>query len=139
MDAIEYFCEVVKPNYQEHLAEPDDFRMLWNALVAMNTMAEFIALHRIGYAEMSRDELSKRGDAIRDQNLVDLKHCVNNLKHVRSIKDTPKQPVKFSTVATSTGISGGNPMTWTIGSHDLAIVCHKAFATLTGLPELQKA
>jgi hypothetical protein len=43
MDAAEFFNTVVKRNYEEFTNNPNDFRSLWNAIVSMNTVPEYIA------------------------------------------------------------------------------------------------
>ena len=49
------FCyNVVKPNYDEFVRSPNDTRLLWNALVSMNTVAEYLALERLGYPQAGR-------------------------------------------------------------------------------------
>jgi len=49
MDAKEFFSAVVVENYKEAIADPANLRKLWNAAVSMNTVAEYLALHRAGY------------------------------------------------------------------------------------------
>jgi hypothetical protein len=46
MDAREFLWKIVVPNYAEFYKSPNDIRLLWNALVSMNTVPEFLALHR---------------------------------------------------------------------------------------------
>ena len=46
MDARDFFHEVVKPNYDEFFRSPNDIRLLWNVLVSMNTLPEFLALQQ---------------------------------------------------------------------------------------------
>jgi len=41
VDAREFFNTVVKPNYAEFSRHPTDIRLLWNALISMNTVAEY--------------------------------------------------------------------------------------------------
>jgi hypothetical protein len=44
MDAKEFFSVVVVENYKEAIADPANFRKLWNAALSMNTVAEYLAL-----------------------------------------------------------------------------------------------
>jgi hypothetical protein len=84
MDAREFFNTVVKRNYQEFTLNPDDFRSLWNAIVSMNTVAEYLALEQLQYAQVPREKLDTTAKQIRDkdQSLIDLKSCAEALKHV---------------------------------------------------------
>ena len=96
MDASEFFSTVVKRNYQEFIGftgNPDDFRSLWNAIISMNTVPEYMALHQLGYAQVSRDQLARTANQIRDkgQSLIDLKFCAEALKHGRKIPRKQKQ------------------------------------------------
>ena len=60
MDAREYFQRIVVPDYAHFQQSPSDIRLLFNALVSMNTVPEFLALHRLGYAvDISREELDE--------------------------------------------------------------------------------
>ena len=136
MDAAEFFRDVVKPNYQESVNNPHSFRSLWNTLVSMNTVAEFVALERIEYAAVSRNKLMESANVLRDQSLADLKFCVEALKHVRKIEDNKKLDEKFTILATSTGISPHDQTTWEIGPYKLTELRQRAFATLTTFPEL---
>jgi hypothetical protein len=136
MDAREFFREVVKPNYEESLKNPHSYRLLWNALVSMNTVAEFVALERLEYSPTSRKELMQSANVLRDQSLADLKFCVETLKHIRKIEDKPKSNQKFTTVETSTGILSHDPATWRVGSYELRDVLRRAFNTLIAFPEL---
>jgi len=85
----EFFHHVVKKNYEAHCSQPNDFHHLWNAVVSMNTVAEYLALERVDYAEISREDLAQRANKIRDKtlHLGDLKYCAETLKHVRKIVD----------------------------------------------------
>ena len=130
MDASEFFNTVVKPNYKEFIEKPDDFRLLWNAIISMNTVAEYVALEQHGYAQVSRDVLARSAKQIRNKDLDDLKYCAETLKHARKIIDN-KQGLKLTTVATSTGILANDKTTWTTGSHDLVDVAQRAFGTLS--------
>ena len=48
MDTSEFFNMVVKRNYQEFTSNPDDFRLLWNAIISMNSVPEYMALDQHG-------------------------------------------------------------------------------------------
>jgi hypothetical protein len=143
MDTSEFFNTVVKPNYEEFTRKPDDFSVLWNAIISMHTVAEFLALDQLEYADVSRRKLGETANQIRknDQRLKDLKSCAETLKHVRNIPSAPKQ--KSNTVAlsstnptltiSSTTVSSMDRTTWTIGPYDLVGVAHQAFAALSAL------
>jgi hypothetical protein len=73
MDALEFFEKIAKPNYEEAKRAPDDLRLLWNAVVSLNTIVEFVVLHRCNYeADLERNELLKKADKYekRFQNLT---------------------------------------------------------------------
>jgi hypothetical protein len=67
MDASEFFREVVKSNYEESVKNPHSFRSLWNALVSMNTVAEFVALERLEYSPTSAKELMQSANMLHDK------------------------------------------------------------------------
>ncbi len=67
MDAKGFFSQVIDKNYKEWKADPDDFTKYWNAAVSMNTAAEFLALHRGGYPELTRTEVDVKVAAIRSE------------------------------------------------------------------------
>ena len=127
MDAREYFQRIVVPNYSRFQQSPNDIRLLFNALVSMNTVPEFLALHRLGYAlDISREKLDEEAEAIRaDLRLTALQFCANMFKHVRRIR---RGSSEF--IASSTAVSPVDQGTWTILGDDLVEVVHKAFATL---------
>jgi predicted RNA-binding protein with EMAP domain len=147
MDVSEFFNTVVKPNYQEFTRRSDDFRLLWNAIISMNTVAEHVALERLQYASVSREVLARTANQIRDKDLDELKYCAEALKHVRKIEALKHvrnniEDVKifaggqgFVTI-TSSHVSANDRATWTIGSHNLVDVAQRAFKTLSALPEL---
>jgi len=135
MDTSEFFNTVVKRNYQEFIGfagNPDDFRLLWNAIISMNTVPEYMALDQLGYAQVSRDDLARTANQIRDkdQSLIDLKFCAEALKHVRKIPRKQQQDSVTSTVS-STVASPIDRATWTIGPHDLVDVAQRAFKALS--------
>jgi hypothetical protein len=145
MDASEFFNTVVKRNYQEwtgFAGNPDDFRLLWNAIISMNTVPEYMALDQHRYAPVSREVLDDTAKQIRgkDQSLIDLKFCAEALKHVRKIPRKQKQGsvthMSTSTnpvTVTSTNVSSIDRATWTIDGHDLVDVAQRAFNALSTL------
>jgi len=139
MTASEFFRDVAKGNYLQFTSNPGSRRLLWNAIVSMNTVAEYVALDRLGYSQVSRQTLDQASRQIRDTNpiLSDLKYCAETFKHVRKIKDHPNLTVPFTTIATSTGVADHDVATWKIDQHDLSQVLEKAFAALSGLSELK--
>jgi hypothetical protein len=135
MDARQFFQDVVRRNYFEFFDHPDDIRLLWNAVVSMNSVAEFLALHQLNYAEVSPDQLNQTAKQKREQHrLLDLKFCAETLKHVRKIKD--QRGGAFTSVASSTGITSDRA-TWMISQFDVVDVLRNAFAKLDQLPQLK--
>jgi hypothetical protein len=136
MDAQQYFQRIVVPDYADFQQSPNDIRLLFNALVSMNTVPEFLALHRLGYAlNISREKLDEEAEAIRvDLCLTALQFCANMFKHVRRV---PRRSSEF--IASSTDISSDDQGTWTVLGDDLVEVVHKAFAAFNSLPELKTA
>jgi hypothetical protein len=104
MDAKEFFSLVVVENYKEAIADPANLRKLWNAAVSMNTVAEYLALHRAGYPTLERWEVDEKAKAVRSQypNLKAIKSYADRLKHVR--KHEAQQ-----VTASSTSISPQDP------------------------------
>jgi len=136
MDAREFFQDVVKPNYDEFVQSPDNIRLLWNVVVSMNTVPEFLALHRLRYPpDLPRKELDAEADGIRDElsGFLKLQFCANTLKHVRKITGSP---AAFELQASSTGLLPDEKSTWSVAGYDLVAVVHKAFATLQEIAEL---
>jgi hypothetical protein len=134
MDTSEFYNTVVKRNYQEFTRNPDDFRSLWNAIISMNTVPEYMALDQHGYTAVSRDALAQTANQIRNKHpsLLDVKFCAEALKHVRKIPPKNKQG-PFTMTGSSTTVSPINRATWIIESHDLADVAQRAFTTLSAL------
>jgi len=132
IDATEFFND-------EFTLNSDSRRLLWKAIISMNTVAEYVALDRLGYGQVSRDALSKAAEQIREKSPVlnDLKCCAETFKHVRKIKDHRRLGSGFSTIATSAGVSE-EPATWKIGQYDLVDVLSRAVAALSSLSELNK-
>jgi hypothetical protein len=121
---------IVRPNYYAFYQAQNDIRLLWNALVSMNTVPEFLVLHRRNYQplDIEREELGSEAEKIRDElGFEELHFCANTFKHVRKIKGSG---AKFELQASSTGVSPHDQATWVLDGHDLKEVVHGAFATL---------
>jgi hypothetical protein len=103
LTAGEFFREVAKRNYEEFTRSRSDFRLLWNAMVSMNTVAEYLALHERGYQPVRRDVIGMKAEEIRNRypSLREVKFCAETLKHVRKL--TGGRNVAFS--ASSTAVS----------------------------------
>ena len=137
MDAKEFFREIAKANYAEFLANPNSRRRLWNAIVSMNTVAEYVALHRLEYAEVPRETLDQEAQIVRATAPVfdELKYCAETFKHVRKIRDHRALATPFTTISTSTGVADDS-VTWKINSYDLVQVVMRAASEFEKLPEL---
>jgi hypothetical protein len=100
----------------------------------MNTVPEYLALHRWGYALLvKREVLDGEAQKIRNQfGLIELQFCANTFKHVRKINRG-----EFKLTATSTGVTPNYQATWIIGTYDPVTVVHKVFAALKEIPELR--
>ena len=86
MDTGEFFQNVARRNYFEFFERGDDIRLLWNAVVSMNSVAEYLALHQQNYARISQNQLTRTAKQIREQHhLLDLKYCAETFKHIRKI------------------------------------------------------
>ena len=134
MDARELFQEVVSPNYREFIERPNDIRLLWNALVSMNSVAEYLAIERLKYVSTSRQVIMYVAGNVREQyDLEDLGLCADTLKHLRK---TSGSRAKFGITATSTGVSS-DPATWEINDLKFVDVLRRAFAKLNDIPELK--
>jgi hypothetical protein len=121
IDARKYFQRIVVLNYAHFQQSSNDIRLLFNALVSMNTAPEF----KYGL-DIGREVLDQDARAIRDElGLTALQFCANMFKHVRLI---PRRSSEF--IASSTSISPYYQGTWTVLVCDLAGVVHKAFAAL---------
>lgn len=132
MDAKEFFQTIVKPNYQESDRNPDDLRLLWNAVVSMNTVAEYVALDRLGYSSsLIRSKITSEADKIRKQfvELDKLNECAVTFKHVRRHKGQVR-------VATATGVSPDRPSTYRIDGDDLRLVLNQAYVAISQFQEL---
>jgi hypothetical protein len=104
---------------------------------SMNTVAEYFALHNLGYEQVPRSVPDRKAQQIREQikELSDLKYCAETFKHVRKIKD--HHGSAFTTIATSTGVASDDQTTWQIDQYDLVNVLQRAFATLGEILELK--
>jgi len=66
MDAYEFFHQIVEPNCKNALRPSYHLRLAWNAIVSLNTVPEFIVLHRLGYqTDVDRDLLYRETEDIR--------------------------------------------------------------------------
>jgi hypothetical protein len=139
MKAAEFFRDIVEANYNEARANPNDLRLLINAILSMNTIAEFVALDRIDYTSVDRKQLNEKANDIRNASpaLKNLKICAETLKHVRKLPQ--KSNDDFSLIPSSTGLSSYQPSTWVIKSpqmdYDLRGVLDNAFETIKQFPE----
>ena len=111
MDAADFFRDVVKPNYEAFCVDQNQLQGLWNAVVSMNTVAEYVALDRLGYEDLNREKLDKQAHAVREGNpiLLDLKVCADTLKHVRKLER--KVRTEVTSILSSTGILSNQPTT----------------------------
>jgi hypothetical protein len=133
MDARERFEKVVVPNYTDFVRNPNDFRSLDNVIGSMNTVAEYLGLHRSGYPpHVSRNERRRNVQTIRQGALKDLQTCADVLKHTR----IGLEQGGVTSTLSSTGIDTADPTTWKVGGLDLVQVAHDAFAALKQVPEL---
>jgi hypothetical protein len=136
VNAREFFTAVVVENYRASKAAPASFAALWNAIVSMNTVAEYVALDRLGYARLTRNDIDRAAETVRAQysELRDIKICAETLKHVR--KHLGQQ-----VIATSTGVDTGDPTTWELqdGSklHDLRATLERAYVVVSTMPEIK--
>lgn len=111
MDAREFFQNVVTPNYAEFLRSPNNIRLLWNIVVSINSVPEFLALHRLKYSlDLPREALDLEAEKIRNEldGFVELQFCANTLKHVRKIR---RSGTKFTLEASSTGLLPDDQLT----------------------------
>ena len=127
MDAREYFQLIVRPNYYEFYGAQNSIRLLWNTIVSMNTVPEYLVP-----PEVYREELDAKAQKIREElGLTELQYCANRFKHVRKL---PRG--HSNATASSTNIEPIDLATWVLDWHDLVQVAHDAFATLSEIPEL---
>ena len=134
MDAKQFFNEVVAPNYSDAHQDPGNFRFVSNAITCMNTVAEFIALERLGYPpQLERSDLETAANKIRKANppLCELKYWVETLKHVRKL--TNAKGSSHQVTASSTSVSPSNPSTW----QHLSDLMERAFTKMKTFKELK--
>jgi len=93
MDAREFFQLIVEPNYYEFYRAQNSIRLLWNAIVSMNTAPEFLVLDRQKYRlDLLREEIEREAQKIREElGLIELQYCANTFKHVRKIPSGSRQ------------------------------------------------
>jgi hypothetical protein len=133
MDAREYFQLIVRPNYYEFYGAQNSIRLLWNTIVSMNTVPEYLVLDRLKYPlELKREVLDAEAQKVREElGLTELQYCANTFKHVRKL---PRG--HSNATASSTNIEPIDLATWVLDGHDLVQVAHSAFATLSKIPQL---
>jgi hypothetical protein len=138
MNAAEFFPAIAKPNYNEFLRNPEDLRLLWNAVVSMNTVAEYVALERLDHRQFPRTDLLTAVNKIRDDfpALSRLNYYVVNFKHVKKLKKD--HGGIFATIATSPGVSPDDRTSWEMGPFSPMEILRDAFETLTAFPELTR-
>ena len=109
MDAKEFVREVVVPNCEEFKADPTSFRKLWNAVVSMNTVPEWMAFDRVGYTSLKQSEIETAYKDVRKQHpeFGPIKAGTEMLKHVRLLADG-------KVTVSSTGIQVDDPKTWVL-------------------------
>jgi len=140
MDAREFFETVVKPNYYEAKSNRDDFRLIWNAIVSMNTVPEYVALERLKYIH-DRQAVDDESVQIRNahQPLSNLKTCAEALKHARKQQRTKVglYAAPPAITVTSTAVNTSQPSTWVIGGDDLMTLLDQSLQVLMRFPELK--
>jgi hypothetical protein len=129
MDAREFFQLIVEPNYYEFYRAQNSIRLLWNAIVSMNTAPEFLVLDRQKYRlDLLREEIEREAQKIREElGLIELQYCANTFKQVRKIPSRRS----FEFTASSTGVDPIDQATWVLDGHDLVQVAHDSFAKLS--------
>jgi len=130
MDAREYFQDIVQRSYYEYCQNPKDIRLLWHAIVSMNSVPDYIAVDRFGYVlEVDRKEFDAEVRKVRKElDLTELQYCANTLKHVRRI---PRD--QFTATASSTSVDAADQDTWVFDGHDLVQVAHDSFNKLNAI------
>ena len=112
MDAKDFFEKIVVPNYEDAINNPNDLRRTYNAIITVNTAAEFLALDKLGYAAgLKAEDLAQEANAIRNkhQPLSRLKYHADTMKHVRKLRDVDE---KISATSSSTAFSVADPASW---------------------------
>ena len=135
MDAREFFHNIVVPNYNEFVQKPNDVRLLWNTIVSMNTVPEFLVYHRRKYpAHIPRNELFREAETVRAglNGFVQLQICADAFKHVR--KNLKGQE---GLQATSTGLLPDDQATWIVAGYNPVKILHETFAALKEVAELK--
>jgi hypothetical protein len=136
MNAAAFFQDVAKRNCEDFIRKPDDFRLFWNAMVSMNTVAEYLALHDFGYKDVSRKTLSEGANTIRElHNLTDLKFDAETFKHVRKIEDYRDKT--FEMIATSTAILPNDSTTWSPSFDDPVKAIQDMVIKFDAIPALE--
>jgi hypothetical protein len=133
MNAKQYFDTVVVPNYLDARQDPNNFRLVSNAITCMNTIAEFVALEQLGYPfQLTRSSIEMKANEIRKANppLCDLKYWVETLKHVRKLTNTKTS--SHDVTHSSTSISLSAPSSW----QHLNDLTEKAFVKMKTFKEL---
>ena len=116
-------------NYKEAIADPANFRKLWNAAISMNTVAEFLALHRAGYpTTLKSGEVDEKAEAVRSEypDLKAIKSYADKLKHLR-------KHVGQQLTASSTSILPRDQPSFV----DLKNLVERTFTTLDRISELK--
>jgi len=136
MDPRQYFETIVEPNFHEAKAKSDDLRLIYNAIITMNSVVEYVGLERLKYADdLDRRQLSNKVYEIRHDH-GDLNDCAVTLKHVRKLNYNDS-----GVTATSTNILPTQRSTWVIDFDgrqlDLIAVLYMAYATLITFAELR--
>jgi hypothetical protein len=143
MNAIKVFESVVKRNYEQFVDDPDDLRLLWNAVVSMNTVAEYVALDRLGYAQVARKHLDRKAKEVRDKSpiLLHLKVCAETLKHVRKLRRNVSTAA-LTTIPSASSLLANQPSTWVIQYQSkryvLSDILSQAFAAVSVFPEFKR-
>jgi hypothetical protein len=136
MDPKAFFENVVLKNYDAYRADPTCFSKLWNAVVSANSVADYVALHRLGYGTLLRKRIDAESERVRQEypELQSIRERADTLKHVR-------RHVGQGLTETSTGILARDPTTWHLddGStlHSLRDVLDRAVAVLPTIPEIK--
>jgi hypothetical protein len=132
MDAKEFVEQVALKNYEASKTDPTDFRKLWNAFGAMNSVAEFVAIDRLDYGSASQNEIESKYQAVRKQYpaLQSIKEGAEMFKDVR-------RHIKGEVTASSTAISPSDPTTWVLKSRSLRDILDQAAAVPPSIPELK--
>jgi len=134
MDAYEFYRQIVEPNCENALRPPYHLRLAWNAIAALNTVLEFIVLHRLGYqTDVDRDLLYRETEDIRKKYpaLTQLNDEAIKLKNVRRLPREGNEPL--SGVKSSTSPAIAEP---TLA--ELLETIRDAFQTIKAFPELSR-